>query len=149
MPVRKDCEIHPSTKIWQPDLVNLYGCKIGKDCNIGAFVEIGNGVVIGDRCKIQAHAFITTGVTLGNDVFIGPGVRFLNDKYAPSEGDWQNTWKTTVEDNVSIGGGAVINPGVTLGAGCLIGSGTVVTKDVQPGRIVVGNPAAPLRKTVG
>jgi len=115
---------------------------------IASFVEIGQDVVIGNRCRVQAFSFIPCGVTLGDDVFVGPGVRFLNDKHPPSKGKWK-AQETIVEDGVAIGGGAVILPGVRLGRGCLVGAGAVVTKDVPAGVTVVGNPAERLRKTVG
>lgn len=107
------------------------------DCTVHAFVWIGNGVVIGDRCRIQAHAFIPEGVSIGNDVFIGPGVTFTNDRYPPST----NWAKTRVEDMVALGAGAIILPGVTIHAGATVGAGSVVTKDVKAGATVMGNPA--------
>lgn len=145
-----NCEIHETTAryIAHPELVNLYGCRIGEDCMVATFCEIGKGVVIGDRVRIQAFSFLPQGIIIGSDVFIGPGVRFLNDKHPPSKGCW-TALKTVVEDGVSVGGGAIILPGVRLGAGCLIGAGAVVTKDVAPGAILVGNPAERLKKTVG
>jgi len=138
MPV--DAIIGKGTKIWHPELVNIYGCRIGDDCNIGSFVEIGPDVEIGNRCKIQSKVFIPKGVTIGDDVFIGPGVIFLNDKHPPSKGEWLAV-KTFVEDGVAIGGGALILPGIKLGKGCVIGAGAVVTKDVQPYMTVIGVPA--------
>lgn len=139
MPVKAN--IGESTKIWNQDLVNIYGCVIGKECSIESFVEIGSKVVIGDGCKIQSFCFIPEGVIIENNVFVGPGVIFLNDKHPPSHGKWRNSKKTIVKNNVTIGGGAVILPGVTLGEGCLIGAGAVVTKDVDNGTKVVGVPA--------
>jgi acetyltransferase-like isoleucine patch superfamily enzyme len=135
-----DAKIGDGTNIWHPDLVNIYGCFIGKNCSIAAFVEIGPRVVIGDECRIHAFCFIPEGVVIGNNVFVGPRVTFLNDKYPPSYGKWRSV-QTVVEDEVSIGGGAVILPGIVLGRRCLIGAGSVVTKDVLPGMQVVGVPA--------
>jgi UDP-2-acetamido-3-amino-2,3-dideoxy-glucuronate N-acetyltransferase len=138
MPV--NAKIGEGTTIWHPDLVNIYGCAIGKDCSIGCFVEIGPEVMIGDRCRIQSKVFIPKGVFIEDDVFIGPGVTFLNDKHPPSKGAWQ-AMKTFVRKGAAIGGGALILPGVTLGSNCLIGAGAVVTKDVGENETVIGVPA--------
>lgn len=140
MPIGWKSKIGSGTRIHHKELVNIYGdCRIGKDCVIGAFVEIGPGVRIGDRCRVQSKTYIPKGVFIGDDVFIGPDVTFLNDKKPPSEGvHWAEIY---VKDGVSIGGGALILPGVVLGEGCMIGAGAVVTKDVQPGETVVGVPA--------
>jgi acetyltransferase-like isoleucine patch superfamily enzyme len=132
--------IGEGTKIWHPEKSNIYGDgEIGKNCNIGAMVEIRHPH-IGDDCKIQAFVFIPEGVRIGNRVFIGPHVCFTNDKHPKAIGDWELLW-TTVEDDVNIGAGAVILPGLTLGKGCTIGAGSVVIKDVPAGVTVVGNPA--------
>lgn len=139
MPIK--ASIGEGTNIWHPDLVNIYGCSIGKNCSIGTFVEIGPNVIIGDECKVQSFCFIPEGVIIGNNVFVGPRVLFLNDKHPPSHGKWRSSKKTIVEDNVTIGGGAVILPEVNLGKGCLIGAGSVVTKNIPPYSKVVGNPA--------
>lgn len=139
MPVSK-VKMGAGTKIWHPELVNIYGCTIGEDCNIGCFVEIGPEVVIGHRCRIQSNVFIPKGVEIGDDVFIGPGVIFLNDKYPPSKGEWACI-RTYVKDKAVIGGGVLILPGITLGEECLIGAGAVVTKDVKPKNTVAGVPA--------
>ena len=125
---------------WYPELSNIGECTIGKNSVIHSHVWIGDRVSIGSRCKIQAFAFIPTGVRIGHNVFIGPRVTFTNDKHPPS-GEWVDTM---VMDNVVIGAGAVILPGITLGAGCVIGAGAVVTKSVEPGVTVVGNPARPV-----
>lgn len=125
------------TRVWRPDLSVILDCDIGRECTIHAFVWIGNGVTIGDRCKVQAHAFIPTGVSIGNDVFIGPGVTFTNDKHPPSL-DWA---LTVVADGAVIGAGAIILPGVSVGAKAVIGAGSVVIKDVPAGATVMGNPA--------
>lgn len=126
-----------STKIWRPELVNIYQCKIGEGCNIGAFVEIGANVEIGNRCRIQAYSFIPKGVKIGDDVFIGPRVTFLNDKYPPF-GDFKTT---IVEDEVIIGGCAIILPGVTLHKGCKIAAGTIITHDIGALNTAIGIPA--------
>lgn len=133
-----DCEIGEGTVIH--DQVNLYKCKIGRNCKIDAYVYIEEGVEIGDECKIRPFVFIPTGVKVGNRVFIGPGVIFMNDKYPKVKGEWK-LLRTLVEDDVSIGGGAVILPGINIGRGALIGAGAVVTKNVPPNAIVAGNPA--------
>lgn len=132
--------IHTSTKIWHPELVNIYGnCKIGENCNIAAFVEIGPGVIIGNNVSVAAHCFIPEGVTIEDDCFIGPGVVFCNDKYPPSS---KKFWKPILVKRMSsIGARSVILPGVTIGEGALIGAASVVTRDVQNGTTVFGHPA--------
>ncbi len=136
--VIREVEIGEGTRIY--DQVNLYKCKIGRNCKIDSFVYIEGGVEIGDNCKIRPHVFIPTGVTIGRNVFIGPNVTFTNDKHPKASGEWE-LLKTVVEDNVSIGAGAVILPGIRIGKGAMIGAGAVVTKDVPPGATVKGNPA--------
>ena len=118
--------------------------EIGGDCTIHSHVWIGDGVKIGDRCKVQAFAYIPPGVVIGDNVFIGPRVTFLNDKYPPAK-DFKPL-VTRIEEGVSIGGGAVILPGITLSKWCRVGAGAVVTKSVPPGVTVVGNPAKPLQE---
>jgi acetyltransferase-like isoleucine patch superfamily enzyme len=128
------------------DFVNIFGCKIGKDCKIAPFVDIQKGVVIGDRCKVEPFAFIPTGVTIEDDVFIGQHVCFMNDKTPKAyDPDW-TPMSTLVKKGASIGAGAIIVCGNTIGEGALVGAGAVVTKDVPPNTVVVGNPAKPLRK---
>lgn len=134
----KEAEVGEGTIIH--DQVNLYKCKIGKNCKIDAFVYIEEGVVIGDNCKVRPFVFIPTGVTIGNNVFIAPGVVFTNDRYPKAHGEW-TLCSTKVENGVSIGAGAVILPGVTIGKNALIGAGSVVTKDVPNDALVVGNPS--------
>ena len=133
--------------------VNLYGCRIGDRTRIGPFVEIQSGVSVGADCKISSHTFVCSGVEIADEVFVGHGVVFVNDKHPrattdsgglQTEEDW-TMLRTRVERRVSIGSGAVVLGGVTLGAGALVGGGAVVTKDVAPGEIVVGNPARPRR----
>ena len=122
------------------DQVNLYGCTIGKNTKIDAYVYIEEGVTIGDNCKVRPFVFIPTGVTIEDGVFIGPNVTFTNDKYPRSTGDW-SLLKTRIKRFVSIGAGSTINPGVTVGENALIGSGSVVTKDIPSNAVAVGNPA--------
>ena len=127
------------------DHVNLYGCSIGKKCKIESFVYIEEGVRIGDYCKVKAHTFIPTGVTIGNQVFIGPGVIFTNDMYPTVKDDFK-LFKTEIENNVSIGGGVVIVPGIKIGKGAMIGAGSVVTKNIPSNVLAYGNPARVIRK---
>jgi acetyltransferase-like isoleucine patch superfamily enzyme len=136
--------------------VNLYGCEIGDESKIGTFVEIQKGAKIGRRCKISSHTFICEGVTVEDEVFIGHGVMFTNDKLprATTEtgelqtgADWA-CQHTMVKRRASIGSGATILSGLTIGEGAIVGAGAVVTKDVPPGMIVVGNPAKVLRPVV-
>ncbi len=131
---------------------NLYGCRIGDETRIGTFVEIQRGAVIGARCKIQSHTFVCDGVRIGDGVFVGHGVRFVNDKRPAATStsgalqttdDWQ-LLETVVEDGASIGSGAVVMGGITIGAGALVGAGAVVTRDVAPGQTVAGVPARAL-----
>ena len=128
-------------KVYNDRLTNILpGAEIGDDTTIGAFTEIGKAVSIGTNCKIQAFVFIPKGVHIGNGVFIGPSVVFTNDRY-PSAKEYGLYEITTVEDDVAIGAGSTIRCGITLGKGCRIGAGSMVTKDVAPGALVVGNPA--------
>ena len=133
--------------------VNLYGCEIGDETRVGAFVEIQRGATVGRRCKISSHTFICGGVTIEDEVFVGHGVMFINDLDPKAttengalqgEADWQLV-TTRVCRKASIGSGAVIMGGVTIGRGALVGAGAVVTKDVPPGAVVAGCPARLLR----
>ena len=128
---------------------NLYGCAIGDDTRIGTFVEIQRGAVIGARCKIQSHTFVCDGVTVEDEVFVGHGVMFVNDKTPratvrsgelQTEDDW-TLLRTVVERGASIGSGAVVLGGIRIGAGALVGAGAVVTRDVPAGSVVAGVPA--------
>lgn len=124
--------------------INLYGCTIGDECMIGAFVEIQRDVVVGPRCRIQSHTFVCSGVTLEADVFVGHGVMFINDRHPTVAATLAGTWKLdriAVQAGASIGSGALILGGVTIGRGATIGAGAVVTRDVPPGATVVGVPA--------
>ncbi len=132
------CKIGEGTVI--QSFCNLYGCRIGRDCRIASYVEMGSEVNIGDRCKVGAFSFIPPGVTMGNEVFIGPRVTFTNDRRPRATGDWEIV-PTMVEDGASIGAGSVIVCGVTIGSGAQVGAGAVVTHDVAAGDVVVGNPA--------
>jgi len=134
----KNCKLGRNVKIPHPDLVNLYGCEIGSGSFIGPFVEITRGVIIGKNCRIQSHSFICGGVIIGNDVFIGHGVTFTNDKFPKvNNKDWKME-KTLVGNNTSIGSNATILP-VRIGKNVLIGAGTVVTKDVADDTIIYNN----------
>ncbi len=131
------------------DLVNLYGCSIGKNCKIDSFVYIEGNVKIGDNCKIRAFTFIPSGVIIEDNVFVGPGVVFTNDKFPRStnevgelkkEGDWKLE-QVIVRRGASIGANSTIVGPVIIGSGAMIGAGSVVTKDVEDGQVVVGVPA--------
>jgi UDP-2-acetamido-3-amino-2,3-dideoxy-glucuronate N-acetyltransferase len=149
MPIREDVVIGKNAFIPHESLVNLFGCKIGNDCLIGAFVEVQAGVVIGDRTRVQSHTFICEGVSIGSDVFIGHGVTFTNDRHPKaSNADLSRVAKTDwileksiIHDRVSIGSGAVLLPGIEVGSGAVIGAGAVVTKSVPADATVIGNPA--------
>ncbi|HEY8843922.1 MAG TPA: acyltransferase [Gaiellaceae bacterium] len=128
---------------------NLYGCRIGDETRIGTFVEIQRGAVIGARCKIQSHTFICEGVTLEDEVFVGHGVMFVNDKRPAATnvagelsgaGDWE-LLETVVEQGAALGSGAIILGGIRIGSGATIGAGAVVTRDVDTDTIVYGSPA--------
>jgi acetyltransferase-like isoleucine patch superfamily enzyme len=149
MPIAADVILGRDVRIFQPDLVNLYGCSIGNETKVGAFVEIQKNATIGERCKISSHTFICEGVEIEDECFIGHGVMFTNDVYPSAvnrdgtlqtEADWQ-VIKTRVKRRASIGSNATIIAGVTIGEGALVGAGTVVTKDVPDFAIVAGVPA--------
>lgn len=143
----RDVEVGEGTVIG--DFVNLYECHIGAGTTIGAFVEIGKTVRIGDRCKVSSHAYICPGVIIEDDVFIGEGVSFINDRYpratnsagaVSSEADWKLS-PTLIKRGASIAAGAVILCDVTIGERARVSAGAVVTKDVPAGMTVAGNPA--------
>ena len=148
--ISADVELGANVSIPQPALVNLYGCRIGDHTRIGAFVEVQRGAVIGGHCKISSHSFVCGGVTIEDGVFIGHGVMFINDRYPravnedgslQTDADWELI-ETRIGKRASIGSNATILAGVTVGEGALVGAGAVVTKDVPPGAIVAGVPAA-------
>ncbi len=152
--IAADVKLGRNTAIYA--FVNLYGCTIGDDCKIGTFVEIQRGVTVGNCVKISSHSFICEGVTLDDDVFIGHGVMFTNDKYpraTTANGTLQTAddWElipTVVQRGASIGSNATILCGVTVGEGAIVGAGSVVTKDVPPHTVVAGNPARVLRSLI-
>jgi acetyltransferase-like isoleucine patch superfamily enzyme len=132
--------------------INLYGCEIGDETKLGAFVEVQKNAIIGKRCKISSHTFICEGVTIEDNVFIGHGVMFINDSFprATSDGQLQTEadWtveRTVVKQGASVGTGATILANTTIGENAIVGAGSVVTKDVPPNSIVAGNPARILR----
>lgn len=149
MPIANDVKLGREVRIFHPDLVNLYGCSIGDETRIGTFVEIQAGAKIGARCKISSHSFICEGVTIEDEVFIGHGVMFTNDKYpraTTADGKLQGAddWRmetTSIGKGASIGSNATILCGVAIGAGATVGAGAVVTKDVPVGAVVAGVPA--------
>ena len=150
--ISKDVKLGKNTKIFS--FVNLYGCEIGDNSKIGAFVEIQKGAKIGDNCKISSHTFICEGVTIEDDVFIGHNVTFINDAYPratngngglQTETDWRCI-PTLIKKGASIGSSATILCGVTIGENAIVGAGCVVTKNVPANTIVVGNPARVLKK---
>ena len=148
MPISADVKLGQRVKIPRPDLVNLYGCSIGDDTKIGSFVEIQNRASIGERCKISSHTFVCEGVTIEDEVFVGHGVMFTNDRYPrattvgrpQTEDDWTAV-PTLVKRGASIGSGVVILCGRTIGEGALVGAGAVVTRDVPDFGLVYGVPA--------
>jgi UDP-2-acetamido-3-amino-2,3-dideoxy-glucuronate N-acetyltransferase len=149
MPVTDDVILGKDVRIFQKDLVNIYGCSIGDETKIGAFVEIQRGAVIGARCKVSSHSFLCDGVTLEDGVFIGHGVMFTNDPYpraVNADGSLQGpddwvTVPTLVKAGASIGSNATILCGITIGSGALVAAGAVVTRDVPDHAIVAGVPA--------
>jgi acetyltransferase-like isoleucine patch superfamily enzyme len=148
MPIAASVRLGRDVMIHHPDLVNLYGCEIGDETKIGAFVEIQKGVSVGRLCKISSHTFVCEGVAIEDEVFVGHGVMFINDRYPrataqgglQTEADWQVV-PTRVRAGASIGSGAVIMCGVTIGARALVGAGAVVTHDVPDDAVVAGVPA--------
>jgi UDP-2-acetamido-3-amino-2,3-dideoxy-glucuronate N-acetyltransferase len=146
----RDVEFGADVNVYS--FTNLYGCSVGDGSRIGTFVEVQAGAAIGANCKVSSHTFVCEGVTIEDGVFVGHGVTFVNDKrpQATADGgalqtaeDWEML-ETVVEAGASIGSGATILGGVRIGRGALVGAGAVVTRDVEPGATVVGNPARPL-----
>lgn len=131
--------IDKSAKI--SNFTNIYGATIGNNCFIGPFTEIQCGVIIGSRCRVQSHSFICEGVIIEDDVFIGHGVMFSNDKFPKANNPNWICQETVVKKNASIGNGCTILPGVEIGENALIGAGSVVTKNVPSGQVWFGNPA--------
>jgi UDP-2-acetamido-3-amino-2,3-dideoxy-glucuronate N-acetyltransferase len=149
--IAPDVKLGERVKIFA--FTNLYGCQIGDDVKIGTFVEIQKGARVGNRCKISSHSFICEGVTLEDEVFIGHGVMFINDRFPrattaagalQTDADW-NCIATVVKRGASIGSNATILCGVEIGEGATVGAGSVVTRDVPPGAVVAGNPARVLQ----
>ena len=133
-----NCNIGKNVAVNNP--VNMYGCSVGDNCKIGPFVEIQKGVIIGSDTTVSSHSFICSDVNIGNSVFIGHGVMFINDKFdSPTIKDWVLR-STSIGDRVRIGSNATILP-VCIGENSIIGAGSVVTKDVPPNSVVYGNPA--------
>jgi acetyltransferase-like isoleucine patch superfamily enzyme len=151
MPIAPDVRLGTGVTIHHPELVNLYGCWIGDGTTIGAFVEIQKNARVGRACKISSHSFVCEGVEIADEVFVGHGVMFINDRYPRAardgrkltEADW-SVVATRVGRGASIGSGAAILCGVSIGAGALVGAGAVVTRDVAPGATVAGVPARAL-----
>lgn len=149
MPIAANVQLGEGVQIFQPDLVNLYGCKIGDRTRIGPFVEIQKNAVVGQRCKVSSHSFICEGVIIEDEVFIGHSVMFTNDLYPQAtnqdgspqtDADW-TVIQTTVKRRASIGSNSTIIAGVTIGERALVGAGAVVTRDVPDYAIVAGVPA--------
>jgi UDP-2-acetamido-3-amino-2,3-dideoxy-glucuronate N-acetyltransferase len=154
VPIAPDVVLGERVAIFHPTLVNLYGCRIGDDTKIGTFVEIQKNAEVGRRCKISSHTFICEGVTIEDDVFVGHGVMFINDRrprataagQLQTEKDW-TVVPTRIQRGASLGSGATILCGITVGADAMIGAGAVVTRDVAPGDTVAGVPARVLIRT--
>ncbi len=149
MPIAESVRLGENVRIFHPSLVNLYGCSIGPDSKIGAFVEIQKNATVGARCKISSHTFICEGVAIEDEVFVGHGVMFTNDRFPraanpdgspQTEADWV-VEPTVVRRTASIGSNATIVAGVTIGIGALVGAGAVVTRSVPDFAIVAGVPA--------
>jgi UDP-2-acetamido-3-amino-2,3-dideoxy-glucuronate N-acetyltransferase len=149
MAINDDVVMGEQVKIFHPHLVNLYGCTIGDETKIGAFVEIQKNVEVGSRCKVSSHSFLCEGVIVEDEVFIGHGVMFTNDVYPQAtnedgslqtDADWQVV-ETRIKRSASIGSNATILPGLTIGTKAIVGAGAVVTHDVPDYAIVVGVPA--------
>jgi UDP-2-acetamido-3-amino-2,3-dideoxy-glucuronate N-acetyltransferase len=153
MPIAESVTLGRDVTIHHRELVNLYGCTIGDQTKIGAFVEIQKNVVVGRRCKISSHSFICEGVRIADEVFVGHGVMFTNDRFPratrpdghpQTDADWVLV-ETVVQQGASIGSGATVVPGVTISRGAMIAAGAVVTKDVPAFTLVAGVPARAVR----
>ena len=149
--IAEDVKLGSSVRLSK--FINLYGCEIGDETKIGAFVEIQKNVTVGKRCKISSHTFVCEGVRIEDNVFVGHGVMFINDSYPrattlegalQTEDDWK-VEQTVVRKGASIGSGATILSNTNIGENAIVGAGSVVTKDVPPNAVVVGNPAKVLR----
>ncbi len=149
MPIADSVSLEEGVLIFHPELVNLYGCRIGRETKIGTFVEIQKNASVGARCKISSHSFICEGVTIEDEVFIGHGVMFTNDLYPratnpdgglQTEADW-SVMPTRVRRRAAVGSNATILAGVTIGRGAVVGAGATVTRDVPDHAIVAGVPA--------
>lgn len=154
MPIANDVVLGAGVVILHPDLVNLYGCTIGDSTKIGTFVEIQKNALVGAKCKISSHTFVCEGVTIEDEVFVGHGVMFINDRYprATTEGALQTEadWKvlrTLVKERASIGSGAVIMCGITVGREAMVGAGAVVTHDVPDYAVIAGVPGRIIGET--
>jgi acetyltransferase-like isoleucine patch superfamily enzyme len=153
MPIGSDVRLGAGVQIHHPELVNLYGCSVGDHSRVGAFVEIQRGAIVGARCKISSHSFICEGVTIEDEVFIGHGVVFTNDRYpraTTTTGEPQSTKDWTLEPTrvgrrASIGSHATILCGLTVGEGATVGAGAVVVRDVPAHAVVAGVPARAIR----
>ncbi|MGH7388978.1 MAG: acyltransferase [Candidatus Rokuibacteriota bacterium] len=140
-----DVKLGRNVRIFDPSLVNLFGCEIGEGSFIGPFVEITRGSVVGRRCKIESHSFVCTGVAIEDDVFVGHGVMFTNDLYPTTFRQVKHV-RTRVRQGASLGSNATIVAGVTVGRHAVVGAGAVITRDVPDFAIVAGNPARVLRR---
>ena len=156
MPIASGVRLGKDVVIPHPELVNLYGCAIGDGTKIGSFVEIQVNATVGRLCKISSHTFVCEGVEIGDEVFVGHGVMFINDRYPRStaagqlqtKDDWAVV-ETRVSRGASIGSGAVVMCGVSIGENAMIGAGAVVTSDVPVGATVAGVPARVIRRDTG
>lgn len=157
MPISESVTLKGNVTVHHPSLVNLYGCTVGDGTRIGAFVEIQKGAEIGARCKISSHSFVCEGVTIEDEVFVGHGVMFTNDRFpratnpdgsAQTEADW-TLEPTRVKRRASIGSNATILCGLTIGEGALVAAGAIVTRDVPDFAIVAGVPAKVIGNATG
>ncbi len=139
--ISDDVVLGEGSRVWH--FCNLYGCRIGSNTQIGSYTEIKRDAVVGDNCRFQSYVFVPEGTVIGNDVFVGPNVVFLNDKMPTAKKARSGEWKleaVVVEDGVTLGGRVTVNPGVRIGKDSFIGAGTLVTKDVPAGSVVIGHP---------